>query len=585
MLFSRLISCFLVIVFSFALIKAQTAEEKLKEFDEQQVALLEQIAKNAEGLRLSENRALVAAKLGEGFWRFDEKRARAYFQEAVNQVIAAQMEAEANKKQAAILYSLLNGISPRQEILTMIAARDAEFALDGFYKSRPAKIAQILINPEEFKKPNSQQYVQNEIYFEQTLITRVGEQNPQRAIKLIRESLAKGITYEVFGLIDKIKLKDPTLAAQLAGEVADKLIASDFEKTPQDFGTATSFVGQYGKKPEPDEKPLKVDEKKMRDLTAIIVRTILKGGDEYSYEIENLLPIAEKYAPESVAALKQRLAKVLNSPERRESAAYEKLMEGEPSSEKLLAEAEKFSDSYRNQMYYAAAEKAAQGGNVAQAQRIISSKMSQEESENYLTQINYTLISKAITDEKFDEAAMLINEIPAESSRISLFIQLATAIYQKNPAENKKQTLAVLDQARALIPQPAETLEEMSNLMQLAITIAEYEPEQSFNAIEPMTQPINEFVEASITVSKYRNEGTIRDGEVLVNNYGSLMGLYNMNSVLTTLGGKDFKRTMNFVNGFQRMDVRLSLLLQMIAAAPLTEDVKPTVAPSPSPSL
>jgi hypothetical protein len=42
----------------------------------------------------------------------------------------------------------------------MIAARDAEFALDAFYKSRPAKIAQILINPEELNKPASQQFVQ-----------------------------------------------------------------------------------------------------------------------------------------------------------------------------------------------------------------------------------------------------------------------------------------------------------------------------------------------------------------------------------------------------------------------------------------
>jgi len=564
MLFSRLIAFFFIVFFPFAPVAAQTAAEKTKETETRQIALLEQIAKDAEGLRLSENRALVAAKLGEGFWRFDEKRAREYFQTAINELIAAQMQAEADKKQASLLYSLINGVSPRQEILTMIAARDAELALDSFYKSRPAKISQILINPEEFKKSNSQQFVQNEIYFEQTLITRVGEQNPQRALKLIRESLSKGITYEIFGLIEKIKAKDAELAAQLAGEVADKLLAADFGKTPQDFSTASSFVTQYGNKPEADEKPLKVDEKKLRDLTATVAKTILKGGDEYSYEIENLLPVFEKYSPENLAALKQRLAKVQNTPERRESAAYEKLMGSEPSPEKILSEAEKYSEAFRNQMYYAAAEKSAQNGNFIGAQKIIISKMSQEETESYLTQINHTLISKAIADEKYDEAALLINEIPTENSRFTLLVELATSIYQKNPAENKKQTLAILEQARALIPQPAETLEEMSNLMQLAITIAEIEPEQSFVTIELMTQPINEYVEASIVVSKYRGEGTLRQGEIIINGYSGVMGLYNINTVLTTLGNKNFKRTMNFINGFQRMDVRLSLLLQMI---------------------
>ena len=565
----RLITVSLVVIFSINFAAAQNADgDKNKDAEKQQLALLEQIAKDAEALRLAENRALVAAKLAEGYWRYDEKRARAFFQIAVNELVVAQMNAEANKKQASMLYGLVNGISPRQEILTAIAARDAEFALDAFYKSRPPKITQILTNPEEMKKPTSGQFVQNEIYFEQTLINRVSEQNPQRALKLIRESMAKGVTYEAISLIEKLKTKDPELAAQFAGEVADKLLATDFDKLNQDFSIATSFITQYGAKPAEGEKPLKIDEKKMRDLTSLVVRSILKTDDEYGYEFESLMPIIERYSPENVAALKKRMAKLENSAERREYTAYEKLMESEPSPEKLLAEAEKFSDSYRNQMYYAAAEKSAQSGNVAQAQKIITSKMSQEETENYLTQITYGLISQAMTDGKFDEANLLINQIPNETSRFSFLIQLATSIYQKNKLENKKQTLAVLEQARALVPQPAENLEDMSNLMQLAITLGEIEPEQSFQTIEPMTQPINEFIEASNVVSRYRNDGALRQGEMVINAYGGINGFYNLNPILTTLKTKDFKRATDFIGGLQRIEVRISLLMQLIDAAP-----------------
>jgi hypothetical protein len=559
---------------------APPSSAKNKETEKQQIALLEQIAKDADALRLPENRALVTAKLAEGFWRYDEKRARALFQTSVNELVAAQTQAEANKKQASNLYSLVNGVSPRHEILTMIAARDAEFALEALYKSRPAKIAQILGNPEEMKKPTSQQSVQTEIYFEQSLITRVSEQSPQRALKLIRESLAKGVTYEALGMIEKLKEKDMELAVQIAGEVADKLLGSDFDKQNQDFGLAQTFLAQYGRKPEENEKIVKVEEKKLRDLAAIIAKSIFKVSDEEYFEIESLLPIMERFSPENVAALKQKKARFDNTDERREYMAYEKFMESEPSPEKLMSEAEKFPEQFRNQMYYAAAEKFAQNGNVTQAQKIISSKMSQEDSENYLTQINYNLISKAIGEGKFDEAGLLINQIPAENSRFGLLMQLAMSVYQKNPAENKKQTLAILDQARALIAQPAETLEDMSYLMQLGITLAEIEPEQSFQTVEAMTFPINEYVEASVIVSKYRNEGTMRQGEMLITPYGGINGFYNLNSVLTTLKNKDFSRTLNFVNGFQRMEVRLSLLLQLIETTPPNNKmvVTPTVS-------
>jgi hypothetical protein len=58
--------------------KLPATEAKTNE--KQQMALFEQIAKDAEALRLAENRALISAKLAEGLWRFDEKRARAFFQ-------------------------------------------------------------------------------------------------------------------------------------------------------------------------------------------------------------------------------------------------------------------------------------------------------------------------------------------------------------------------------------------------------------------------------------------------------------------------------------------------------------------------
>jgi hypothetical protein len=146
--------------------------------------------------------------------------------------------------------------------------------------------------------------------------------------------------------------------------------------------------------------------------------------------------------------------------------------------------------------------------------------------------MNYNLISKAIADGKFEEANALIDQLPAEIARFGLLMQLATSIYEKNPAENKRQTLAVLEQARLLIPQPQETIDEMSSLMLLATTLAEIEPEQSFQLIESMTVSMNEYIEAAAVVAKYRNEGTIRQGEMVVSAYSGVTGFYNLPPVL-----------------------------------------------------
>jgi len=581
MLNYRLLSLSLIIVSAFNFVVAQTSDEKIKEKQKQQIALLEQIAKEAEGLRLAENRALAAAKLGDGFWKHDEKRARDFFQVSVNELIQAQIQAEANKKQYSALYSLVNGVSPRYEILMMITAHDAEFALDAFYKSRPAKVAQALADTNGKKKSENQQFTYSEISFEQTLINRVSEQSPQRALKLLRESLKKGVTYEALSLIEKIRTKDLDVANQIAAEIAEKLMTADFEKDSQVFSLTAAFVAQYGKKSETPEKAIKIDEKILRELTLKVAKNILDSEEDGYFEIEYILPVIEKYAPETVAALKQKKAKYDKSNKREEYEAYNKFIESNPSPEKLLSEADKFSDEFKNQIYYTAAEKAAQNGNLAQAQKIIQSKLPEAEAESYLTSINHNIISQATANGKFDEANALINEMPADNTRFYLLLSLATSIYQKNPAENKKQSLGVVEQARAMIPQPAETLEDMSSMVYLATVLAEIDSEQSFQIIESLVYPINEFIEASAVVGKYRNDGTLRQGEMLVSNYGAVNGFSGVSPVITTIKKNDPKRTLDFINNFQRLEVRIGLQILLIDnTAPADASTSPSTAPS-----
>ncbi|HTH36912.1 MAG TPA: hypothetical protein VL572_03060, partial [Pyrinomonadaceae bacterium] len=125
-------------------INAQDNDEEAKEKQRQKLLIAESIVGDIGQLVLEENRSVALARLGSSIWTFDEKRARGMFQEAIGELIAAQAAAEANRKTNQN-NELLTGQSTRPQVLNSIAQRDAEFALQSFYKTRPAAIQRAML--------------------------------------------------------------------------------------------------------------------------------------------------------------------------------------------------------------------------------------------------------------------------------------------------------------------------------------------------------------------------------------------------------------------------------------------------------
>jgi hypothetical protein len=558
----RFLFVFALFAFPFSVF-AQNNEEELKEKLRRETALLEQILTDAKNLRLSENRALVFAKVANALWQTDEKRARALFQNSISDLITAQTEAEAEKGNKEYLNNLIYGQAPRWEILQTIGARDAEFALSALVKTRPTKIAQAISNFTGDRQSPSQQYARSEIQGEQRLITLAAEQNPQRAVKLLRESLKKDVSYETVNLLRKIFQKDAETANQLAEEVAQKLLDTKFDDDNPDTGFLQHFVSEFGQEKTSETPTLKISDRLLKDVTEKIIKFALRpNGAPSFYSYPSTLKVVEKFFPASVAQLKKKQAAYEN--QYGQSEGYNKLMQGEVSSEELLNQADKYPRSQRNEIYRRAAEKTAQSGNVAEAQKIITTNLSEEESERYLSQLNYSLAHQAISQGKFNEANQFINQIAEESVRLNTLIYLATSIYQKDPKENQKWAATVLDEARSLISNAPEKTSEINSLVTVAAAYATIEPTQAFRLLESLTAPLNEFSEASAVIAKFNNHGNFRQGEYQLNAGNNVFGVYNLTNVLQTLKNKDFDRTMRFVNGFSRLDARVSLQIQLV---------------------
>lgn len=546
-----------------SLVFAQDTEETAKEKLRRQTVLLAQILDNAKNFRLPENRAFIYAKVADALWQTDEKRARELFHNSIGDLATAQTEAEAEKGKKESLNNLIYGQTPRWEILHMIAGRDAEFALDAMSKTRPQKIAQAILNLTGNSQSPSRSYAKSEIQNEQRVITLAVEQNPQRAVKLLRESLKKEVSDDTINLLRKIHQKDAETANELAEAVGRKLLDTKLDQDNRDTSFMQNFLVTFGQEKTEGAAALKVSDRLLRDLSEKIIKFMLRPNTNSFHINPFALKAVEKFLPASAAQIKQIQTKHEN--QNGQPQAYNKLIQSEASPEELISQAEKFPRHYRNEIYRRAAEKTAQSGNLGEAQKIITSNLSGEESENYLSQLNYNLASQAISEGKFNEANQLIDQMPEENLRLNSLIYLATSIYQKDPKENQKWAAAVLDQARSLVPGAPEKTSEMNSLVSIAAAYASIEPAEAFRIVESLVSPLNEFSEASAVVAKFSNYSSFRHGEYQISaGSGNLLGIYNLTNLLQTLKGKDFDRTIRFTNEFSRIDIRVGLLIQLV---------------------
>jgi hypothetical protein len=559
----RKIGLILVLLLASLNAPAQTDDSAAKEKPAREQKLLEQILTDAKSLRLPENRAMVFARAGNWYWQADEKKARKLFQDAVGDLIAAQSEVQ-NDKNRQYFQGLLYGQSPRLDIINTISSRDAELALEYLAKSRPASIAEIIQNPNADQNSTVWQYARNEIAVEQRLLGLAAEQNPQTAIKRVRESLKKGVSYETIALLKKIYTKDAPAADDLARELAENFLQTDFSKNYQTSETVGQFINEMGRERTKDEKALQIPEDLLRRLVAKILDGWLDTKTVQPYGYWNCLAIVEKLFPERAARLKKKVEALNNSSQTEESVEYSKLVSGDTPPEEMMVRVEKLqTSSYRNEVYRAAAQKLAQNGSIAQAERIMQTNVSGEQAEYYLSTFYVNLSYQFANQGKFDEANNYVNQIPDENQRLSALINLANIVNQKNPKENAKAAENILNQARALIPDMPETVNEFNAALSLATAYAPFDAAQSFQLVESLLPSMNEIIQANFVVMKFRSYGGTRRNEMQIP-ISNNIGTYNLEGVLRVLKDKDFDRTLQIAGSFNRPEARVWLEMQLI---------------------
>jgi hypothetical protein len=560
---------FVVFLFPVAVL-AQVDDEKLRERQRRQSLLIEQVTAELPSFRLAANRAYVYAKTGSIIHKADPKLAADLFRKAIAELIDAQMAAEADRR-AVPNNELLTGQSTRPQLLNTIAAVDAEFALDSFYRTRPAAIEKaISAQPAAPSKissghNNSIYLAQSELSLEQSLMRRAAEQRPERAAELLKHSIKRGLSYETLETLKRLHNIDPETADALAAEVVDKLLRRSLtvgsQPDQQAIQISMTILSDFVRERQPDEKVLKLNDHQMRSLSDKLIAFHLDTAPRFSnYYFQSIIPIAEKLSPGSIKRLKD-LERTNPNRSYANNSEVNELLQQNPTAEVLLSEAKRLPIQDRHQIYLTAANKMSETGNYSGALTMLNENFADDTLENAVSSLNWYYTHHLINQERYSDAERLIDEFP-ESNRFSALINLAQAAYGKDNAANRAYALSLLNKLRSQIDVRPNNANELNQLSQLITAYGAIEPAEAFQMFEPLVPLFNELSEASVVLYGFQNANNIQQGEMVIANGINISFHLDVN-MFRKFAEDDLERTLGMIDALSRREMRVYLKLHI----------------------
>jgi len=551
---------------------AQSTESDDKEKAQKRAAIIEQALADIGNLKLPENRALFYSEAGTAIWPDDQKRARSLFQSAADELIAAQQLAESRRSNNPY-NELLSGGNTRQRILNNVASHDAELALQLLVKTRPAAIQRAMSGTAEKSGKIGSYYqndlnlAQNENYMEQNFYRQAAEQNPERAVKILKDSLSKGLSNETLNQLNRLAEKDSAAAAEMGSQVISKLLQASYISDNQanyvNIQLTQGILNQNMSTQEGQENRVKFDGGQLTDLAAKLINAYLSDR-RVAGNIGGIDSIAQKYSPGSVEAIKKAIKEMtqVNQPSQTD-LAYQKLMNSDTPSEQMLAVANKFPPSNRREIFQTASNKLMNQGNWQAARAVLDENFSDEAREQLLNNFDSQLCYNFINQGKFSDAERVIDGM-AENQRVSALVNLANSAYGRDQKENKAYALGVLDKAGQLINDKPENNREMELLMQLISGYSNIEPGVAIRKFEGLVPKINELTDAAAIVYGFQLNSNVRDGEFILTQ-GDPFGNYGVNSsMIGSFARYDLDRTTSLIDSFSRPEMKTLLRLQLI---------------------
>ncbi|MBV9217247.1 MAG: hypothetical protein JO053_13850 [Acidobacteria bacterium] len=592
---------------------ASDKEKKQKDLEELVVKILDQTIADIPALRLAQNRAVISAMCADLYWKFDEKRAHELFRSSANELIAANADSEREAAATALdqginiddLTAMMDQSDQRADILRLVARHDGDLALEMLYQTRPPKLAEAMAKAaatgadaktglDILGSVMGQAKIQQENALEQQLQLLAAGEDPDKAAKMLHDSLAKGVNAGMINQLQKIYDKDPKKVPDLAAEVLRRSGDSNLAGSQEDLRAALSFL-QYGVRPAPapgpdgKSKTFAFPDAGLKDLANKLLNALLLPSRSMVMQmtVTQAIPVLEKYVPERIALFKQKDAenkKALPS-EMKSAMDLSRLYDPNVTAEEVLAQiARTPSDNDKKQLYGILTSKISQVTDDARAKKLIDQIPDDKTRAAAQAQFDAGKITRAIGAGNIDEARRLIGTLTNRQTRLQRLVVLAVAVQKKGTDKDAELAQSLMKEARALANDYPEDEDDIADIMTLVSGYTSVDPDTAFRIAEPLINEFNDLVQASAVVSKYnKRDRTFKNGELMMRVNGTPGGLLPFRYVgqIQGLGKADLDRSSALADRFSRNDVR-SLVKLYVVQGFLREDPKPKAAvPSP----
>jgi hypothetical protein len=505
--------------------------------------LLESASEQAVNLHSPSNRIRASCAIADLIWSHDEKRARALFEAAVTQLATRIGEIDFGENDA---YQEISRVQQsRQELLMRIAAHDPELALTALRQTKlPTGNSKTDWN------------FQNEANLEFSIANMIVAKNPEAALKLIRASLARGVSWNAISFLARLNQKDKKAGQTLYQDIVEHLKQSDSSHDPELVNNTWNLLTSF-QPPDADEATYKDLLTTALGFMASLDRETQQGistAQNLYYQIERIMPLVEKYLPARASEMRnwsQTVERTLD-PQTKMYQEMNKIAQN-GTVDDMLALGNKYPPEFQNLLYQSAAWKAISSGDVARAHEIADMIHDPVQRRQVQDQIEAQAANAAKGDVKLDRARALIERARNLNRKIELIVQLAN---QLAGSGDNKAALQMLSDGKDLVAAAPQSGDQLSGQLRLAEAYEHFDVDQAFTILQPLTTKLNEFVAAAAVLDGV-DFRYFKDGEWEMPGANNLGGFVNsFDRTLSALARHDFDRARKLADQMDRPEMR-----------------------------
>jgi hypothetical protein len=538
------------------------------------IALLGDVEGMIAELHSPQTRIRAQLQTSQLLWGWDEKRATKYFNDAIaglKEVIAAL---DVNDSDYSTKHSWISAL--RFEIAQLLVGRDPDAAFS-FIKS-----TRLPGSP----YGNDREEASQESGLELQIATHLAGTDPKRTLDIARQQLKKGYSPNLMNTLASLRPEHKDLAAQLANDIASKLLGEELLKQGEAAGFALSMMhmcryqkkempeanGQGEQAPEPllsESMCRELLQKVFKEATSKLPATMpYSPGREASMMLlsglQSLGADLDAYVTGGQASVEKKLIEFNTAfnPQLHLMQQFQNTLNNK-SPEAALESVEKAPEEMREQLYMQLSNQALASGDGARARQIINEHISNPFQRNQaLANIQQQELFQSMSKGKTEEALRAIAALRTPRDRAVMLGQIARQI---GPGQKRATALNLLEQARAMLgPSPqAGDQEQMNALLEIARAFSRYDSKRAFEIVDPLVDQLNDICAAARTMEGFGPEYFDED-ELDLQNGSSVANMASqVSSALASLAIVNFERAKASSDRLRLPEVRLRAYLEI----------------------